>query len=201
MWARVASTVLHPFLMPMYTLVTLFSVDEVLRSQPALFLYFAFILGVNTLGAAISLYLMFRNRLIDDLEIRDRRQRTRPFLIVLVYYLMTLYLLASERDVHTPMMYVGMIRGVVVSIAVGIVVTRRFKMSMHAMGVGGLVGAVFASGQIHFTPHFSALAGWILAAGFVGAARIALRAHTDREVYAGFLWGAFALYATILLSV
>lgn len=200
LWARVVSTVGHPLLMPLYTLVTLFALNDFLQAHPASFLYFGFILLVNTLGAAISLYLLFRRGFIGDLEIRVRDQRTWPFTLVLAYYSMTLYLVASDRSVHTPPEFVGMLLGVVVSIAGGIVVTRWFKLSMHAMASGGVVGAVFALGQIQFTSHFPILAFWIAAAGLIGASRLALQAHTEREIYAGFLWGALAMYGCVLLS-
>ncbi len=201
LWARLASAVFHPFLMPLFTLATLFAVDEVLREQPAMFLYFAFILVVNTVGAAISLYLMYRRGMIGDLDIRNRRERWLPFTVVLVYYVMTLVVLESGDAVHTPQMYVGMLRGVVAAIATAIVITQRFKLSMHLLGVGGLVGAVFAAGQIHFTPHLSALAAWIFIAGLVGAARLALRVHREEEVYAGFVWGAVVVYLAVMWSV
>lgn len=201
LWARAVSAVFHPFLMPLFTLVTLFAVDEVLHQQPAMFLYFAFILLVNTLGAAVSLYLMYRRGVIGDLDIRDRRERWLPFTVVLVYYLMTLFVLESGDAVHTPPLYVGMLRGVVAAIATAIVITQRFKLSMHLLGVGGLVGAVFAAGQIHFTPHLSALALWIFIAGLVGASRLALRVHREEEVYAGFLWGAVVVYLAVMWTV
>ena len=186
--------------MPIYTLLTLFAVNDFLQAHPRSFLYFGFILTVNTLGAAGSLYLLYRRGVISDLEIRNRAQRSWPFTVVLVYYSMTLYFVASDRSVHTPVEFVGMLLGVVVAIAGGIVVTRWFKLSMHAMAAGGVVGAVFALGQIQFTAHFQLLAFWIVAAGLIGASRLALKAHTEREIYTGFLWGALAMYACVLLT-
>lgn len=201
LWARTASTVFHPFLMPLHTLVTLFVVDDVLRQHVALVLYFAFVLVVNTLGAAISLYLMFRRGMIGDLEVRNRRERWLPFAVVLAYYVMTAVVLEQGDSVHTPALLLGMLRGVIAAIATAILITFRFKLSMHMLGVGGLVGAVWAAGQIHFEPHFSALASWIFIAGLVGAARLALRVHREVEVYTGFAWGAFMVYAAVMLSV
>ena len=200
LWARVISAVGHPLLMPLYTLLTLFALNEYLQAHPTSFLYFGFILLVNTFGASISLYLLFRRGFIGDLEIRERAQRTWPFTLVLAYYSMTLYLVASDRSVHTPPEFVGMLLGVVVSIAGGIVATRWFKLSMHTMAAGGVVGAVFALGQIQFTSHFPFLVFWIVAAGLIGASRLALRAHTPPQVYAGFLWGALCMYACVLLT-
>lgn len=187
--------------MPLYTLATLFFIDPVLHQQPALFLYLGFILLVNTLGAAVSLFLMYRRGLIGDLEIRDRRQRLAPFLVVLAYYAMTLLILDSGDGVHTPQVYLGMLRGVVVSIAVGVVVTRWYKLSMHAMGVGGLVGAVLATSQIHYHLSVAWLFAWLLVAGLVGSARLALGVHREPEVYLGFLWGCIALYFAIVFNV
>ena len=199
-WAKAVSTVFHPFLMPLFTLATLFFIDPILQEQPALFFYLGFILVVNTLGAAVSLFLMYRRGLIGDLEIRNRRQRLVPFLVVLAYYAMTLLILDSGEGVHTPNVYLGMLRGVVVSIALGVLVTKWYKLSMHAMGAGGLVGAVLATSQFHTQFSVAWLFGWLLVAGLVGSARLALGVHRETEVYLGFIWGCAALFFAILLS-
>jgi hypothetical protein len=197
-WARAVSTVFHPFMMPLLTLLSLYLADEVLRQQPVMFFYLGFILLINTLGAAISLFVMFRKGAIGDLEITERTQRTRPFLVVLVYYAMTWAVLESGDAVHTPAIYLAMLRGLVCSIATSILITRWFKLSMHTLAAGGLVGALWATGQIHFSLNLPVILFWIGVAGLVGTARLALGVHRPSEVYWGFIWGWVVMGGTML---
>lgn len=183
--------------MPLYTLGTVFFVDPLLRARPALLVYLLVVLSISTLGAAISLFLMFRRGVIGDLEIRQRGERTRPFLVVWMYYVLALYVLSTDRGVEVPEAVLGMLRGVVLAIGVAIPVTLRFKMSMHTMGVGGAVGAALGLGLEHGLPVAVPLSAWILVAGLVGWARLAQGVHTEREVLVGFCWGAAAVFFSV----
>jgi membrane-associated phospholipid phosphatase len=66
------------------------------------------------------------------------------------------------------------------------------KISMHTTGSGGMIAMMLI-----LTPYTEYNALWfivaaILIAGCVGAARLALKAHSEREVYYGYLSGFFS---------
>ena len=50
LWARLVSTVLHPLVMPLVTLILLFYFDLHLRTMPGVFLYLGLVVLVNTLA-------------------------------------------------------------------------------------------------------------------------------------------------------
>ncbi len=91
-----------------------------------------------------------------------------------------------------------------------------FKISLHATGIGGFVGMVlitmwqYSFGTISMTlPLLGAsqvsinlvLLISILLAGLVGTARLWLKAHQPKELYAGFALGLFAQYLALKILV
>ena len=130
LWARIVSTVFHPFIMPTVTLVLLFLSDGYLHSMPHVFVYMLVVVLVNTLAPALSLYLLYRRGHLSDLEIRSRGERTLPFVIVLAYFALTYFLLITSPALYVPFVYLDMWMGLMASLAIALVITRWFKISM-----------------------------------------------------------------------
>ena len=200
-WAKVVSTVFHPFLMPLFTLVLLYLSDPILHLHFAAFIYLLVVLAVNTVAPAISLYVMHKRGAISDLEIRNRSQRSWPFLVVLAYYTLTWFIAGSGDNARMiPGVYMGLLTGLIAAIAGAILITRWFKLSMHGMGVGGTLGALVAVQTLHFSPSLTLDLMLVLIAGAVGWSRLALGVHTHREVYAGTIYGFVVVFAAVLLG-
>ena len=97
--AKLVSAVLHPLCMPLLTLAMLLSEDGYLQHRMGLFSYLFVLLLINTLAPAASLWMLQRRGFISDLDIRSRKERPWPFLLVLAYYITCLlYTSPSPRD-------------------------------------------------------------------------------------------------------
>ena len=96
MWAKWISAILHPLLMPLVTLVLVFGMDPYLQSLPHVFVYMGVVVLVNTLAPAISIFVLHRRGMLSDLDIRNRKERSLPFFIVLAYFIMTYILLVTS---------------------------------------------------------------------------------------------------------
>jgi len=87
----------------------------------------------------------------------------------------------------------------ILTLAILLFVSAKWKISAHLAAVGGLVGAFLAiSIRMHTNSSFL-LGSLILIAGLVGTARIILGKHTPLQVYAGFLAGFSVNYLIIQL--
>lgn len=199
-WARIVSTVLHPLVMPLVTLVLLFAFDPYLRTMPGVFVYLLLVVVVNTVAPAISLFVLYRKGVLSDMEIAKRSERTLPFLIVLAYFILTYVLLVTGDTMYIPSIYLSTWMGLIVSIALAIVITKRFKISMHMLGQGGALGALLAVQNIHFESHFELNVVLLLLAGTLGWARIRLGVHRHIEVYTGYLLGFSVCFITVLMG-
>ena len=86
MWTKWISGILHPLLMPLVTLVLVFGMDPYLQSLPEVFVYMGVVVLVNTLAPAVSIFVLYRRGLLSDLDIRNRKERSLPFFLVLAYF-------------------------------------------------------------------------------------------------------------------
>lgn len=201
LWARVVSTVFHPFVMPTVTLVLLFFSDGYLHSMPHVFVYMLVVVLVNTLAPALSLYLLYRRGYLSDLEIRSRGERTLPFVVVLAYFILTYVLLITSPALYVPFVYLDMWIGLTVSLAIALVITRWFKISMHMLGQGGALGSIMGIQALQLSPNWELNALLLLVAGCVGFARIELAVHRHIEVYCGYLLGFLVCYLSVVLGL
>jgi|TARA_B100000767_G_scaffold16277_2_gene15258 hypothetical protein len=197
-WARMISTAFHPFVMPTVTLVLLFISDGYLRSIPYVFIYMLVVVLVNTLAPALSLYLLYRRGYLSDLEIRSRRERILPFVLVLAYFALTYVLLITSPALYIPFVYLDMWMGLMASLAIALVITRWFKISMHMLGQGGALGSIMGLQALELNPNWELNAILVLIAGFVGFARIELSVHRHIEIYSGYLLGFLVCYLSVV---
>ena len=200
MWAKWISGVLHPLVMPLLTLALVFAIDPYLQALPEVFAYMGVVVLVNTLAPAISIYVLHRRGFLSDLDIRVRRERGLPFLIVLAYFVMTYWLLRSSPALYVPLVYLDMWMGLMLSIGLALVITQWFKISMHMLAQGGVLGTVMAVQAIQLSPHWELNAILVFFAGLVGFARIHMGVHRHIEVYAGYLLGFAVCFCAVVLG-
>jgi uncharacterized BrkB/YihY/UPF0761 family membrane protein len=199
-WARIVSTVLHPLVMPVLTLSLLFGFDSYLRAMPGVFVYLLVVVLINTLAPAISLFVLYKKGILSDLEIMKRSERAAPFLIVLAYFILTYFLLITGDTFYIPPIYLSTWMALIASISLALLITQYFKISMHMLGQGGVLGTLMAVQAMHFETHLMLNICLVFCAGAVGWARICLGVHRHAEVYAGYLLGFAVCFLTVLMG-
>jgi hypothetical protein len=188
--ALVISVIFQPLLMP--TLVfgmMLFAVPEA-TTIPEEFKYRLFFLIVlsTLLIPMITIIGLRLSGMVKSLHMPERKDRTIPFLITCVYFIITLLFLQQKSEID-PILWQGM--GVISSAVIVLTgVTFFWKMSAHMIGVGGLLAVVIVLGKefSNFQVLYPLLFVLILS-GAVATSRLILNAHKPNEVYAGFLTG------------
>jgi hypothetical protein len=188
--ALVISVIFQPLLMP--TLVfgmMLFAVPEA-TTIPEEFKYRLFFLIVlsTLLIPMITIIGLRLSGMVKSLHMPERKDRTIPFLITCVYFIITLLFLQQKSEID-PILWQGM--GVISSAVIVLTgVTFFWKMSAHMIGVGGLLAVVIVLGKefSNFQVLYPLLLVLLLS-GAVATSRLFLDAHKPNEVYAGFLTG------------
>jgi len=201
MWAKWTSGVFHPLVMPLATLVLVFALDPYLQALPEVFMYMGVVVLVNTLAPAVSIYLLHRRGYVNDLDIRNRRERALPFMIVLAYFVMTYALLVLSPALYIPLVYLDMWMGLMAAIGLALLITRWFKISMHMLAQGGVLGTVMAVQAIQLEPAWELNAALVFIAGLVGFARIHMGVHRHIEVYTGYLLGFAVCFFAVVMGL
>jgi hypothetical protein len=187
--AKIISILFQPLLIPSFALLIIFN----LKNHIALGIPVAarqMIMGMvfitTFLMPAIFLLFLYKRGIIKTLQMDSREERIFPMIITGIFYLTTYYII---RKFQLDTIYLKLFLGSVITVLLALAVSLYWKISMHMMGVGGLVGALTGVSQsLNIDLTF-----WIIFAvfcsGLTGFARLRLNAHNPGQVYAGFLSG------------
>lgn len=184
------SVVFQPLLMPTLVVgMVLFGVPQA-SSIPEEFKYRLFFLIVlSTLLIPMVTILGLRlSGLVKSLHMAELKDRTIPFLIICLYYILITYFLYQKTELD-PVLWLSM--AIITSAVIFLtLVTFFWKMSAHMVGAGGFLGVVICL-ALKFTSYQMVypLLGAILLSGIVASSRLYLDAHRPAEVYAGFCTG------------
>lgn len=133
---------------------------------------------------------------ISNLEMDDRRERMYPLALTAVFYSLTFVLflrIPVFKLVHAFMF------GAMLSVIAGFLVSLKWKVSTHMIGLGGLVALILILSfklDIYLIYPFI---GAIIATGLVGSSRLYLQAHTEPQVFWGFGIGFLMMLGSLLL--
>ena len=187
--SRVLSVLFHPFLMPLYAYILMFTLTY-LYIMPIQ--YVAFVMSIVITFTIlspllfISLYKWLNKLSLKDLS--DRPRRFIPYILTLMSYatcLITMY------KMYFPHYFSSIIMGITLCLGVCLLLNLRWRISIHLAGCGMAVGALIAySVLFNFNPVWW-LCGFILLSGIQGTARISFHQHTLLEVILGFMAGMF----------
>lgn len=120
--------------------------------------------------------------------------RVIPMLSTAVFYYVGFYTLGR---LHVYPVYKVFLISSILIIVVLMMISVRWKISVHMAGIGGLIGAFIAlSLRLELNSSFvlSILVG---IAGLIGSSRLVLGKHTPTQVYAGFFTGFGVNYLII----
>jgi membrane-associated phospholipid phosphatase len=78
-----------------------------------------------------------------------------------------------------------------------IVINLKWKISVHAAGIAGVVGSTIGLFQIHDFSNFWLIAFLIALTGLTLSSRLILKAHTPAQVYVGAVVGFITTFVTV----
>jgi len=201
--ARIVSVIFHPLLLATYLFglfaFTLPSAFIPLKEEGH-FKFVILIFCVTFLLPALNIGLFKATGAIKSFTMMDRRDRVVPFFFLTVLYCAITYLFYSRTriSIHDNLLKFLIIIDVLV--IVGTLVTIFYKVSIHSMGVWGIVGILLPLNKVvEDGALFYPMLGSIVVAGLVMSSRLQLNAHTPREVMIGSILGLATSFGCIVL--
>jgi len=192
------SILLHPMFMPILalhlTLLVLPSMAFTL-SQNLLLIYGILIFSTMVLPL-ISIFWLMQKGKVSSLEMSNHKERSLPLFKTVIWMSFGYYLLQNLLF-YTPILKAELL-GAILIILLAAIISKFWKISLHLLGIGGVVG-VFIALQIMHGDFLYLLILFILLSGLLGVARIKQKAHNYAQVYAGFLVGLSVELITLLV--
>jgi hypothetical protein len=187
--AKLISVVLHPALVPSYIFSILFFLTRLVpysEGQKVSLLGMIFLLTFAL--PVLLIFQAYRMQWISSLSIPKREERIIPFAIITFIYLIITYFFIDY--VHIASLVARIMVAGSFALIMLTAVTLVHKISIHSAGVGGGIGTLL--GVQYAYPHENLLYPmlfFVLLAGAVLSARLALEAHTPTELLTGFAVG------------
>ena len=133
--------------------------------------------------------ILKKTGIISDLDASQKEQRIYPLMLGILYSglgFLVLTLLQADALVR------GLMFCYMTNTIITIIITRYWKISIHAMGIGGPIAVLWIAGFQYPIIRFIILLS-------VSYARVILKAHSINQVTAGSIAGLILTYAQLHL--
>lgn len=196
--AQVISILGHPIFMPLYAFGLLIYTNPYINMMVSTgSRYFIItILVVFTITLPVITALLFKLfGLIDSVFMKTTKERMWPFIITLIWYCMGYQLF---NKIQVPQSLNLLMIGTISVISVAIIITIRWKISIHMLGIGGVIGAIIGISQRFQFDHSLLLIVLFLFAGLIGYSRLKTKSHNFQQIYIGFIIGLVIEWICVL---
>jgi hypothetical protein len=199
--ARLVSYIFHPLLVGVYMAVYMIYINPVYYNyiDPRdKILSLATVFNNNFVFPLVVVLLLKGLGFIKSIYLDTAKERIVPYMASIIFFFWTWYVFYNKPDAPPAMK--DMLQGIFYSSIMAMTANIYFKISMHAIGMGGLIGmmlmVLFDGMMLSGLPFVLS----ILLTGLVMTSRLIASDHEKGDIAAGFLAGFLSqvLAATIL---
>lgn len=198
-FAFALSVIFQPIFVPLYSLILIFNANTYItyavNNEIKLFIYGITLMNTIILPMGVF-YYFYRAKLIHSLHMHTAKERSLPFLTIVVFQMSTFYVFSQAP---IPSLFPNLVLGAAISVATAFVINLKWKVSIHMLGMGGIVGTLIGLMLRYQVDALNLVITLVLISGLVGYSRLKLIAHTPLQVYVGFLLGTIILVGSVLL--
>lgn len=188
--ASLISYLLHPLFVPALVAVLLLFVHPIytLLEPHDVRVRLMAMVAINTiLFPGLIAFLLYKLGFMKSLQMETQRERIIPLAGAILFYFWAFYV--SRNLDSVPPALKQWLLGVFLASCFANFINIWKKISLHSMGMGGLMA--FCAWQQATDPYWDPqyLLWALLLGGLVGTARLIKNAHTNSELYLGYLGG------------
>jgi membrane-associated phospholipid phosphatase len=191
--ARIVSIIFHPLLLATYlfgvfTFALPAALDPLKEEGHLNFIFLIFCVTFLFPALNVGIFKAFGS--IKTIAMKERSERVIPFSFITILYCVITYLFYTRTRIGFNDNLLKFLIIIDALVLVGTVATYFYKVSVHSLGVCGLIGILLPLNKISedgalFYPTIAT----IVIAGLVMSSRLQLNAHTPREVMVGSVLG------------
>ena len=196
-FSRLLSWIFHPLFIGVIMMAYLSFINPTIFlavSKKSALLKFITFVNNNVVFPALIVFLLRGLGFSQSIQLRTQKERIIPYIASIIFFFWTWYVFKHQPD--SPQVLTDMCQGIFFSSTLALILNNFSKISMHAIGMGGLLGlmtVVILSGHADGL-LFPALS--ILLTGAVLTARLVVTDHSISDIVIGLLLGfAMQLFA------
>lgn len=196
--ANFFSAVFHPLWMPILGFVLAVYNDQYLVANKAIYQGIVGVLFVNMIVPLVMILIMIKLKMLSTIDLKHRKERLIPYLIVIGFYMYSYWLFQHQNLPISNLLY-SYFLGIIIIMLAGVIINFIWKISVHLLAIGGVLGWLIALSILHQLNFDYLLITILFIAGLIAFARLYLKAHTPAQVYVGFILG-LAMQLTVVYN-
>ena len=200
-FAHFFSVVFHPLFIPFYVVAFLINYHPSYFSGLGFYTKFELLRStlVNTvLFPAFALLVMKGLGFVKSFMLHSQQDRIGPYLANMIFYFWMARVLFNYKPELTPIL-ASFMTGVFITTALALIANVFYKISMHAIGCGGMLGIfiiIMNSNSMLMTWPLSLA---LLITGIVCTSRLIVSNHTQKEIYMGLIVGLVCQFGVAII--
>lgn len=197
--AKVFSAAFHPLMMTTYLFLLLTYYLPVILQPARPSFWIILLIFITTFALpAVNFLLLRLTGSINDLSMPHRHQRILPFIFISTIYVFVTVMFYWKFPIPNVLRLMMIVSAMVVFATV---VTFFYKLSVHSLAICGIVGMMLPMNKVSdMNSLLIPTTIVIVIAGIVMSSRLALNAHTPREILIGSVSGfTIGFFGTIIL--
>jgi hypothetical protein len=196
--SKIISLFFHPLLMPLLGVVFIFYSGSYVSYLPNdIKRIILLVVAANTLVLPLLMMPLFiQFGVVKSLAMESHKERILPLAFTLIPYILSVYFLIK---LPIPFVIAAFMLGASLVLASCLIISYWWKISIHLVGIGGIVGFIIAFSIRLYTDVLPYLLIAIFIAGLLASARLYSKAHKPSQVYTGFILGFLIMLLVILI--
>ena len=200
--ANFFSYLFHPIFIPLYVTWMLAFI------HPNYFVGFStmgkykilLLVAINAFSFPLITVLLLKGLgFINSIFLRTQKDRIIPYIASMTFFFWTQYVLREQNFV--PRILVAFMFGVFISSSAALIANIYHKISMHAIGMGGMLGLFLVVMQQNTMLMTGPLAFVLLTTGIVCTARMIVSDHQPKEIYTGLMVGLICQFIGAVINL
>lgn len=195
-FARIISYVGHPLLVPTYIYAMVFLIHPYyIKEREQYLILIGLIFFITFFIPTWATFFLYKLGIIKSMTMERLGERKIPFLMTSILYVVGSYLMSQATFLNKE--FVVFMYSIAVNVTITGFVSTKWKISAHAVGVGGFLG-ILTYTNLTFDFDFFQSMYFISILGGAGVlwARLFLHAHNPKQVYTGLI-GSFLICLSV----
>jgi len=191
--AGLFSYLFHPLFISVYVAAYLIYLHpysfSVFDSQQK-FLRLLSVFVITAFFPAFTVFLLWRLRFARSVYLRTQKERIIPYVASIIYFFWAFYVARNLEG--TPAVMVSFFLGTFLCASAALMANNYFKISMHALAVGGAATFLILIGITSGQPMGIPIAIATVITGIVCTSRLIVSNHHPMEIYWGLILGVLS---------
>tara|TARA_B110000196_G_C21149908_1_gene668966 strand:+ start:3809 stop:4408 length:600 start_codon:yes stop_codon:yes gene_type:complete len=186
-FSKIISKILHPIFIPSVVMIILiknFPNTLILPNQTPFVIAISIIFTLFLPLLSVLYFLLTKK--IRSLEMVEKEERFLPLLASTLWMILG-FIIMKEVFTYSPAIK-SIYLGAIYTLVMAMMITIKWKISLHMIGIGGAVG-VFLALQFSYGELYNTLLMSIFFSGILGYSRLEQKAHNLKQIYSGFMLG------------